>query len=129
MGFSESLIGWYKSYLEERYFVVNVAGSTSDKASLNCEVPQGSILGPLIFLMYINDMAQAVKCDSYLYTDDSCLVYTGRDMNAIEDTLHFGEDILLSDLIKAFHRTGALYFKNNLPCRSTADLRNIETFI
>ena len=41
MGFSESAIGWYKSYLEDRYFVVNVVGSTSEKASLNCAVPLG----------------------------------------------------------------------------------------
>ena len=74
MGFSESAIGWYRSYLEDRYFVVNVACSTSEKASLNCGVPQGSILGPLIFLMYVNDMAQAVKCHLYLYADDSCII-------------------------------------------------------
>ena len=67
-------------------------------------------MGPLIFLMYINDMVQAVKCDLYLYADDSCLVCRGKDINAIEDTLnrnfntlcdwfidnrlsiHFGED-------------------------------------
>ena len=71
MGFSESAIGWYKSYLEDRYIVINVAGSTSEKTSLNCRVPQGSILGPLIFLMYVTDMAQVVKCDLYLYADDS----------------------------------------------------------
>ena len=110
MGFSESAIKWYKSYLEDRYFVVNVAGENSEKASLNCGVPQGSVLGPLIFLMYVNDMVQAVKCDLYLYADDSCLVCRGKDINAIEDTLnrnfnslcdwfidnrlsiHFGED-------------------------------------
>ena len=49
MGFSESAIGWYKSYLEDRYFVVKVVGSISEKGSLNCGVPQGSILGPLSF--------------------------------------------------------------------------------
>ena len=60
--------------------------------------------------MYVNDMALAVKCDLYLYADDSCLAYTGRDMHASDDTLnenfnslcdwfvenkptnHFGED-------------------------------------
>ena len=57
MGFSESAIGLYKSHLGDRYVVVNVAGSTSEKASLNCGVPRGSILGPLIFLMYVTDMA------------------------------------------------------------------------
>ena len=71
MRFSESVIDWYKTYLEDRYFVINVAGSTSEKASLNCGVPQGSILGPLIFLMYVNNMTQVVKCDLYLYADDS----------------------------------------------------------
>ena len=55
---------------------------TSEKASLNCGVPHGSILGPLSFT-YIK------KCDLYLYADDSCLLYTGRDMHAIEeDTLN-----------------------------------------
>ena len=88
MGFSDSGIGWYKSYLEDRYFMVNVAASTSEKANLNCGVPQGSMLGPLIFLLYVNDMAQAVNCDLYLYADDSRLVYTGRDMHTIEDTLN-----------------------------------------
>ena len=65
-----------------------LAGSTSEKASLNCRVPQDYILVPRIFLMYVNDMVQAVKCDLYLYVDDSCLVYTGRDMHAVEDTLN-----------------------------------------
>ena len=60
--------------------MVNVAGSTSEKASLNCGVPQGSILGHLIFLMYINDMAQPVKCDIFSGRLLSCI--PGRDMHA-----------------------------------------------
>ena len=110
LGFSTSSIAWFKSYLENRYFVVKVDDSFSEKAPLVCGVPQGSILGPLIFLIYANDMAQAVNCDLYLYADDSCLVYTGRDPKEIENKLnsnfnqlcdwfvenklsiHFGED-------------------------------------
>ena len=110
LGFSDPTIAWFRSYLEDRYFVVNVDNSFSEKARLVCGVPQGSILGPLIFLIDANDMAQAVKCDLYLYADDSCLVYTGKDIKVIEKTLnenfnslcnwfvenklsiHFGED-------------------------------------
>ena len=88
LGFSKSTISWYKSYLEERYFVVNIENSFSEQASLDCGVPQGSILGPLIFLIYVNDMAQAVDCDLYLYADDSCLVYTGKHTREIEDALN-----------------------------------------
>ena len=66
-------IAWFRSYLENRYFIVNVGNSFSEKARVVCGVPQDSILGPLIFLIYAHDMPQAVKCDLYLYADDSCL--------------------------------------------------------
>ena len=67
---------------------MNVEDSYSEQAKLVCGVPQGSILGPLIFLIYANDMSQAVECDLYLYADDSCLVYTGRDIKDIEANLN-----------------------------------------
>ena len=51
-------------------------------------VPQGSILGPLLFLLYVNDMKQAVDCDLFLYADDSCLVYQHKDVKEIERNLN-----------------------------------------
>ena len=110
LSFGATTITWFRSYLEERYFIVNVDNCFSEKARLVCGVPQGSILGPLIFLIYANDMAQAVACDLYLYADDSCLLYIGKDIKVIEKNLnenfnslcnwfvenklsiHFGED-------------------------------------
>lgn len=94
LGFSQSTILWYKSYLMNRSFLVNVENDISTPGSLMCGVPQGSILGPLIFLIYINDMASAVDCDLLLYADDSCLVSTGQDMKTIEDTLNRNFDSL-----------------------------------
>ena len=85
LGFSESTIAWHKLYLEEKYFRVSIEEFLSEQAKLVCGVPQGSILGPLIFLIYANDMSQAVGRDLYLYTDDSCLLYTGNDIKNIED--------------------------------------------
>ena len=75
LGFSERAVAWYRSYLENIQVIVNVEDSFSEPASLICGVPQGSILGPFIFLIYVNDMSQAVNCDLYLYADDYCLVY------------------------------------------------------
>ena len=55
---------------------------------ITCGVPQGSILGPLLFLIYVNDMSQAVKSNLFLYADDSCLAFLGKDVIEIEKQLH-----------------------------------------
>ena len=59
-----------------------------NNAYSSCGVPQGSILGPLLFLLYVNDMQQAVKSDLLLYADDSCLAYTNKDVKYIEQKLN-----------------------------------------
>ena len=110
MGFGKPTILWYKSYLENRTFRVNIENDYSNLGNLNCGVPQGSILGPLIFLIYVNDMPQSVDCDLFLYADDTCLGFTDKDIKTIESNLnknfnslcdwfvenklsiHFGED-------------------------------------
>ena len=67
LGFINSTILWFKSYLQDRSFTVNIGKEYSNHGNLSCRVPQGSILGPLIFLLYVNDMAGAVDCDLLLY--------------------------------------------------------------
>ena len=110
IGFSKHTVNWFQSYLSNRSFLVNLGNNFSQPASVSCGVPQGSILGPLLFLIYVNDMSQAVKCDLFLYADDTCLVCQHKDINKIENQLnedfsnicdwfvdnklsiHFGED-------------------------------------
>ena len=83
LGFSQATISWYKSYLTNRTFLVNVEKNLSSPVDLTCGVPQGSILGPLIFILYENDMSNSVDCDLLLYADYSCLVFTGPDLKTI----------------------------------------------
>ena len=87
LGFSSPAIDWFKSYLTDRTFKVYLDNSISSPAKVTCGVPQGSILGPLLFLLYVNDMSQAVRCDLLLYADDSCLLYQHKDVNEIEKQL------------------------------------------
>ena len=85
-------------------------------------VPEGSILGPLKFLIYVNDIPQAVKSNVFLYTEDSCFIYHHRDVEEIEKQLnkdfwnvcdwfvdnklriHFGEDKTKSILFASKHK-------------------------
>ena len=76
--FSKHTVNWVRFYVSYRSFLVNVGNNFSQPASVSCGVPQGSILGPLLFLIYVNDMSQAVKCDLFLYADDTCLVCQQR---------------------------------------------------
>ena len=85
MGFEP--INWFKSYLTDREQTVNVNNIDSDFLSITCGVPQGSILGPLLFLCYVNDMPISVKCKLLLYADDSALIVSGKDPKVISETL------------------------------------------
>ena len=88
ISFSKNTIGWYESYLAERHFTVEVANRVSKFENISCGVPEGSVLGPLLFLIYVNDMSQAVECDLHLYVDDSCLLFQHQSVTEIKKTVN-----------------------------------------
>ena len=72
--------------LSHIYLIENL--TFSEPGDLLCGVPQGSILGPLLFLLYINDMPQSVNCELLLYADDTCLIFQHNDIKEIEIQLN-----------------------------------------
>ena len=84
LGLDQVAIKWFASYLEDRQQIVQIGDTHSDSCSIKCGVPQGSILGPLLFLIYVNDMRAAVSCKLLLYADDSALLTSGKDVSEIE---------------------------------------------
>ena len=87
--FKKPVIKWFKSYLSNRKFFVLLEGVFSEEGLLTCGVPQGSILGPLLFLIYINDLPQALsETASNLYADDTCIYYQHKNVQEIEAILN-----------------------------------------
>ena len=89
ISFKESIIKWFQSYLSNRKFFSTLENVFSDAGLINCGVPQGSILGSLLFLIYVNDLPQALnETGSYLYADDTCIFYQDKDVEKIEKVLN-----------------------------------------
>ena len=92
-------LNWFKSYLKNRQQYVHLNGASSALSNIVCGVPQGSILGPLLFILYINDI---IKCSDILqfilFADDTNLFYSNRNISELE----FVMNIELSKLLNWF---------------------------
>jgi hypothetical protein len=65
---------WFESYLSGRKQRAVVDGECSDWQNTQAGVPQGSVLGPLLFLIYINDIVNNISTECFLFADDSLLL-------------------------------------------------------
>ena len=88
LGFSFSAVQWFNAYLLDRTQSIKVDNVLSDPLPIHYGVPQGSILGPLLFIIYINDLSSVVKyCHVQLYADDTLLCVSSLTVNVIESKL------------------------------------------
>ena len=85
MGVCGSLLQWFENYLNDRVQRVVVEGSASSYTEIKAGVPQGSILGPLMFLIYINDIVNDLGCNIRLFADDTSLYVIVDDPASASD--------------------------------------------
>lgn len=82
-------LNWFRSYLENRKQFVIINGVTSKTNTVLCGVPQGSTLGPLLFILYINDLNLVFKkANIYHFADDTNLLVSGNKFNTIQTVMN-----------------------------------------
>ena len=94
---------WFKSYLENRKQFVSIKEKCSPLLDITLGVPQGSILGPLLFLLYINDLPLASKLLTLLFADDTTLLFSHDDIN-----------VLIEEVNKEFKKVCEFFRTNRL---------------
>ena len=95
IGIDDTVLKWFESYLSNSRQQVVINGETSDTKYINAGVPQSSILGPMLFLNYINDIVNNISCNIKLFADDTSLYLvvdneyeTADQLNKDIDSIH-----------------------------------------
>ena len=81
-GIDGNILNWIESFLKNRSHIVKVNGEESFPASVLSGIPQGSVLGPILFVIYINDLPDTINSDAFLFADDTKIL---RCITSIED--------------------------------------------
>ena len=135
-GITGKLHDWFRSYLQERKQQVTVLGATSRELPVTSGVPQGSLLGPILFLLFVDDLPNTVKTSRVAcYADDSKIfksIDSITDCNALQSDiltiLSVGPNHLGSCLISPSVNTSVSPAKHHLyspPIISTKRLWNL----
>ena len=94
---SSQSLNLFQSYLSDRKQQTFIDGVLADFCNITCGIPQGSILGPLLFTLYINDL---ISCNLFskprMYADDTTLTTSAEDPNVLEHKMNYDMNLIQS---------------------------------
>ena len=91
-GIQNKILTWIEDFLKNRHQKVVVRGKESPSAEVTSGVPQGSVLGPLVFLVYINDITKVVSSEISLFADDALLYKPIKSLQDVRESYE-GESV------------------------------------
>ena len=106
-GITGKPLDFFRSYLTDQYQFTRINGHDSGWRKITCGVPQGSVLGPLLFIIYINDLSYVSSFSVSLFADDTCLVLSHKDLKHLEIICN-NELKIIDDWFKANRLTANL---------------------
>ena len=101
-GIEGDILKWIRAFLSGRTQVVKVNGEESLPALVLSGIPQGSVLGPLLFVLYINDLPENIKSETFLFADDTKIFH---EITSREDSITLQRDI---DSLELWTKNGCL---------------------
>jgi hypothetical protein len=140
IGIGGNLLGWFMSYLEDRKFIVKIKDTVSMQQHCYTGSPQGSILSPILYLIYVNSMFSVInKTKMYMYADDTVMISVHHelaiaeknlqeDFNQVSRWTHDNNLVLNAAKSKVMHISSPFNREFNTPinliCHSQACLHN-----
>ena len=128
-GIHDITLSWFENYLSNRKQYVKYNGIVSNTEKINCGVPQGSILGPLLFLLYINDLSTVSEaCMSIMFADDTNMFFTGKNLQTMttvinEELTKVQEWLYCNKLSLNVLKTHYMIFTSRNKCMNDVDIR------
>ena len=122
--FSKNLLTWLKNYLTNKKQSTFMNNISSNISPITHGVPQGSILGPLLFNLYINDLAAVISCKLILYADDSVLYATSDSVTELFHTIQ--QDMINVDRWCKYHKLTMNIKKTKTMCFSSNPVHGLQ---